>query len=155
MVSANERYSDSEESGSTGESILVVMLVAEDVIDSAETSDCSRNCQCTEPHSTNVDAAILGSIGLKSDRAQFIAGSSAKEEKPCAERGEQRDDNREVCRGPMERLNELRQPRDCAGVNFRRVQRFRNVKMIRDNPVEEREDDEVEHDRDDHFVRAE
>ena len=55
----------------------------------------------------------------------------------------------------MERLNEQREPRNCAGVNFRRVQRFRNVKMIRDNPVEKREDDEVEHDRDDHFMRAE
>src|SRR6266550_1070728 len=135
MVSTNESDSDSEESGSTGESVLVVMLVAEDVIDSSEACDRSRNCQCTEPHSTNVDAAILGSIGLKSDRAQFIAGSSPKEEKPRAERGEQRDDNREVCRGTMERLNKLREPRNCAGVNFRRVQRFRNVKMIRDNPI--------------------
>src|SRR4051794_13638066 len=40
-------------------------------------------------------------------------------------------------------------------MDLRSVQGLRDVQMTCDEPVEQREHDEVEHDRDDHFMRAE
>ena len=103
----------------------------------------------------DADSAVLGRVGLETNRAQLVPATRAKEIEPDGDRDEQRDDQREIGGGSVECRRQIGEAGKDAGVDLRRVERLRHVQMSGDEPVEQREHDEVEHDRDDHFVRAE
>ena len=69
MVSANQRDRDSQEARTAGKTVLVVVLVAEDVIDSTHSRDHARQRERAHPNPAHADPSVFGSLGLEPDGA--------------------------------------------------------------------------------------
>src|SRR6476620_10183594 len=107
MIPPDQSDRDAEEPGSSRKSIFIVVLVAEDVVDSTKPGDRSGKCQCAKPNSTDVDAAVFRGIGLQSYSSQLVSTASAKQDEPDSSRGKQSDEYREIRGGAVKRGNEL------------------------------------------------
>src|ERR1700682_371688 len=155
MVSADERDGNSEEARAACKSVFVVVFVPEYVVDAADPRDHAGERERLHPHPTDIDPAVLRRFGLEPNCPQLVATPRAKEIEPDCRGNEKRDNEREIRGRSMEPRIDVGEPRQNSGVNLRSVERLRNVQMPGDKPVEQREHDEVEHDRHDHLVRAE
>src|SRR5450759_2136546 len=155
MVSTNESNRDSKKARAARKTILVVVLVAEDVVDPADTSDHARKRERPHPDSADADATVLRRRWLEPDRAKLVPAARAKEIEPHRECDQHSHDQREIGGRSVESRIDVREPGQHTGVDLRSVQGLRYVQVPRDEPVEQRQHDEVEHDRDDDFVRAE
>src|SRR5687768_7748609 len=120
MVSSNECDGDAEETGPAGEAILVVVLVAEDVIDSTQSGDRSGKRERAKPHAADIHSAVFSRIRLKANCPKIVPVARTKQEKPDGHRGENRHDYREIRGGAVECRNELVEPRNRSRMNFRR-----------------------------------
>src|SRR6266513_4704159 len=155
MVPANKGNRDAQETSASGEPVLVVMLVTEDVIDSADPRDHARQSERSHPNAADADAAVLGRFALESHGPELVPAARAEEIEPDCDRHHDSDDEREIGGRPVKSGIDVRQPRQNARMNLRSVERLRHVEMTGDEPVEQSKNDEVQHDRDDDFVRAE
>src|SRR5450759_78828 len=97
MVSANQSDRYPQKTRAARKTILVVVLVAEDVVDPADTSDHARKRQRPHPHPADADATVLGSRWLEPDRAKLVAAARAKEIEPHRECNKHGHDQREIC----------------------------------------------------------
>lgn len=154
MIAPHERHGDPQKSCATGEAVLVITLVAEDEVDATQSGECSRESHRDPQHSSHFHAAVLGRFGLKTHRSEFVAGSRAKQIPPGGRGAAEREQEREIGSASPEHGERAGEPWDHPRANGGGVQRFRDMQPSRHEPVEQREYDEIEHDRDDHLARA-
>src|SRR6266550_9272476 len=102
MVASDESDGDAEESRAASEAILVVVFVAEHVVDAADSGDHAGKSQRAHPHPADANTAVLGGIGLQAERAQLIAAAPTEEIEPDGDRDDNCDDEREVGSGAVE-----------------------------------------------------
>src|SRR2546423_8238925 len=125
MVASDQRDGDAEEPGATGKSILIVVLVAEDVVDAADPRDRTREGERAQPDAADADAAVLCRVGLETDRAQLVPATRAKEIEPDRYCDEHRHDQREVGGGAVKRRIDIGEPWQHSGVDLGSVQSLR------------------------------
>ena len=139
-----------------GEAFLVVVLVAEHEVHPAEAGERARRApssattRCrrrTPPYS----AASGCSPTARSSKPRRVRNRNHQRD----DRRRERDEQHDVGRRAVERARTHREARQRAGVDLGRVQRSSTLQVRGDEIVQQREHDEVEHDRRDHFVRAE
>ena len=157
VVPPDERDGDAEKPGAAREAVFVIVLVAEHEVDAAEPGERPARGERAEPDAPGANARILRRVRLEADGAQLVARARAEQIPPHAGRGASSTiDDRPVRRRSVKRGERRRTAaRHLAGTDLRRVQRFRHMQLGRDEIIEQRQHDEVQHDRHDHFVRAE
>ena len=82
MVSPDERHGDAEESRAAGESIFIVVFVAKDVVDAANSGDDARKSERAQPNASDADSSVLGGVGLQSNSAQLISPARVEQVEP-------------------------------------------------------------------------
>src|SRR5262249_15862308 len=82
MVSTDERHRDPEESAAARETFLVIVLVAEHVIQAAQTGDRAGESHHTSPQVADIYATVFGCGGLQSNSAQLEPASRSEEVPP-------------------------------------------------------------------------
>src|SRR6476619_7743478 len=103
MISSHESDGNSEKARAAGESVFVIMFVAEHVVDAAQSRDCTGPGECTEPNTADVHSAVFCRIRLQSNCAELVTSSCAKQQKPHRERSEKCDEDREICSRSVKR----------------------------------------------------
>src|SRR5690348_5188981 len=106
MVSSNERNGDSHKSRAARKSFLVILLVAEHVVDSTKAGDCARDDHRAHPRCAYANTTILGGLGLESNGADLVSTLHAEEIEPAQSSRDESDENGEVRRGSVECRNE-------------------------------------------------
>src|SRR3954467_2926991 len=101
MVSSNERDGNSEKPRAACEAVFVVMLVAQDVVDTANASDDAGEGQSFHPDFADADPAIFSSVRLQSNGAQLVSPACSEQVEPHRGGSEQGYDESEIRRRAM------------------------------------------------------
>src|SRR5690242_6281335 len=131
MVSADQCYGDTEESVACAESLLVVVLVTEHVVEPTEPGEGAAEYHRPRPHAPDPNAAVLRRVRLKSHGAKLVTGPRAKQIPPYGEGGRDREKDRGVCGRPFEHRGDRSEPRDGSRMYFRRMQRLGDMNVCR------------------------
>ncbi len=118
VITADDGHRDPEEAGAGRKGFLIVMLVTEHEIESADSGDRAGEGHRAPPHARHLHGAVLGGAWLEAGRPQLESGPGAEQEPPRDDRDRDREKEHDIRRRAVERGNELRQPRQRAGVDL-------------------------------------
>src|SRR5436853_3724323 len=113
------------------------MLVAKYVVNATNAGDDARPGEGAHPHATDADAGVFCRVRLQADRAQLVTAPRAEQVEPDSNRGENREDQREIRGRTVEVRVNVGKTRQKAGVYLRCMKRLRDVKVSGDEPVQE------------------
>jgi hypothetical protein len=101
MTPAHQRDGNTEESRAGLEALLVVVLVAEDVVQPTESGEGARHDHRAQPDAPDAHPAILCRLRLEPDGAQLDPRARAEEEPPREYGRGNREKNRRIRRRAM------------------------------------------------------
>src|SRR5689334_16525624 len=102
MIPSDQCDRDAEEPGTARESIFVVVLVAEHVIDTTDPGNDARPRKCAHPDPPYADSTVLGGVRLQSHCTQLITATCAEQVEPDCDCNHDCDKQRQVRGGAVE-----------------------------------------------------
>src|SRR5256885_9580468 len=135
MVSPDERHGDAEESRAAGEPIFIVVFVAKDVVDAANSGDDARKSERAQPDASDADSSVLGGVGLQSNSAQLISAARAEQVEPDGNGNGYGDEQGQIGGGAVKCGIDIGESRKNSGLDLGGVQSLRHLPKPRDEPV--------------------
>src|SRR5690349_21177182 len=158
MIASEQSDGDSSEAVVIGEAVVVTIAITHDFVDPHHARERTGHGHREHDLFANRNTAVLRRRRIASGRAYFIAPLRVPQKQIDQQTTKQRQQKREIQRNAFRQTgNKLAEPRDVGAPTDRRA--FQNrialfpVVILREI-TDQRDGDEVQHDRVDYFVRT-